>query len=340
MCHTVTSLFHDLGVNATIHELDKDPRGREMERALTKLVGRNPPVPVVFIGGKLVGSTDRIMSLHLGGKLVPLLREAGHQNRTFRESSCSCKHSALVSREFKPYFFLNIREVDGQFLRDPTLVRPSDIDYCNLVAQVFPPALSTPGSGEQAPPPWRRASIGWKAEEMRASGRCRSFYNEYCRLFVPDNLTTFMAYHIIVPFHHAYRPCRAYPTEQELGNLNSAGVDSTEQELGNLGFCRGGGLGRESWDLVERVNSGTNPGDLAERVNSSTNPGDLTERVNSGTNPRDLAERVNSGTNPTDLAKRVNSGTNHGDLAERVNSGTNPGDLTERVDSGALALIL
>ncbi|RWW32768.1 hypothetical protein GW17_00002539 [Ensete ventricosum] len=77
MCHTVTSLFHDLGVNATIHELDKDPRGREMERALTKLVGRNPPVPVVFIGGKLVGSTDRIMSLHLGGKLVPLLREAG-----------------------------------------------------------------------------------------------------------------------------------------------------------------------------------------------------------------------------------------------------------------------
>ncbi|RWW32785.1 hypothetical protein GW17_00002540 [Ensete ventricosum] len=132
----------------------------------------------------------------------------------------------------------------------------------------------------------------------------------------------------------------AYPTEQELGNLNSAGVDSTEQELGNLGFCRGGGLGRESWDLLERVNSGTNPGDLAERVNSSTNPGDLTERVNSGTNPRDLAERVNSGTNPTDLAKRVNSGTNHGDLAERVNSGTNPGDLAERVDSGALALIL
>ncbi|CAL9076523.1 unnamed protein product [Musa textilis] len=77
MCHTVSSLFHDLGVNATIHELDKDPRGREMERALTKLVGRNPPVPVVFIGGKLVGSTDRIMSLHLGGKLVPLLHEAG-----------------------------------------------------------------------------------------------------------------------------------------------------------------------------------------------------------------------------------------------------------------------
>ncbi|THU56330.1 hypothetical protein C4D60_Mb11t16130 [Musa balbisiana] len=123
MCHTVLSLFHDLGVNATIHELDEDPRGREMERALTRLVGRNPPVPVVFIGGKLVGSTDRIMSLHVGGKLVPLLHEA-------------------VSREFKPYFFLNLREVDGQLLCDPILVRLLDIDQCNLAAQVFPPTLT------------------------------------------------------------------------------------------------------------------------------------------------------------------------------------------------------
>ncbi|RRT82025.1 hypothetical protein BHE74_00006430 [Ensete ventricosum] len=77
MCHTVKSLLHDLGVNAAVYELDEDPRGREMEKALAKLVGRNPPVPAVFIGGKPVGSTDRIMSLHLGGKLVPLLRDAG-----------------------------------------------------------------------------------------------------------------------------------------------------------------------------------------------------------------------------------------------------------------------
>ncbi|XP_009383750.2 putative glutaredoxin-C14 [Musa acuminata AAA Group] len=77
MCHTVKSLFHDLGVNAAVYELDEDPRGREMGKALAKLVGRNPPVPAVFIGGKPVGSTDRIMSLHLGGKLVPLLRDAG-----------------------------------------------------------------------------------------------------------------------------------------------------------------------------------------------------------------------------------------------------------------------
>ncbi|WOL12185.1 glutaredoxin-C14 [Canna indica] len=32
MCHTVKSLFHDLGVNAAIYELDEDPKGREMDK--------------------------------------------------------------------------------------------------------------------------------------------------------------------------------------------------------------------------------------------------------------------------------------------------------------------
>uniref|UniRef100_A0A0D9Y003 Glutaredoxin domain-containing protein n=1 Tax=Leersia perrieri TaxID=77586 RepID=A0A0D9Y003_9ORYZ len=77
MCHTVTRLFCDLGVNALVHELDQDPRGKEMEKALLKLLGRGPPVPVVFIGGKLVGGTNKIMSLHLGGELIPMLKNAG-----------------------------------------------------------------------------------------------------------------------------------------------------------------------------------------------------------------------------------------------------------------------
>lgn len=77
MCHTVKSLFFDLGVNVDVHELDEEPEGREMQRALGKLIGRNCPVPLVFIGGRLIGSTDRVMSLHLGGNLVQLLREAG-----------------------------------------------------------------------------------------------------------------------------------------------------------------------------------------------------------------------------------------------------------------------
>ncbi|KAG1338615.1 glutaredoxin-C1 [Cocos nucifera] len=77
MCHTIKRFFSELGVNPTIYELDEDPKGKDMERALAKMVGRNPPVPAVFIGGNLVGPTDKIMSLHLSGKLVPLLRDAG-----------------------------------------------------------------------------------------------------------------------------------------------------------------------------------------------------------------------------------------------------------------------
>ncbi|RRT35210.1 hypothetical protein B296_00058446 [Ensete ventricosum] len=102
ICHTVKSLLHDLGVNAAVHELDEEPRGREMEKALAVLVRRNPVVPLVFIGGKLVGSTDRIMSLHLGGKLVPLLHEAGalwpELYSTFTERSRRRKRGVVVER--------------------------------------------------------------------------------------------------------------------------------------------------------------------------------------------------------------------------------------------------
>ncbi|KAK1628186.1 hypothetical protein QYE76_002501 [Lolium multiflorum] len=77
MCHTVMRLFRELGVNPTVLELDEDPRGEEMAQALARLLGRNPAVPAVFIGGRLTGSTDKIMSLHLSGNLVPLLRNAG-----------------------------------------------------------------------------------------------------------------------------------------------------------------------------------------------------------------------------------------------------------------------
>ena len=78
MCHTVTKLMQDLSVNALVHELDSDPRGKEMECALLKMLGgRGPAVPAVFIGGKLVGGTNRVMSLHLGGELVPMLMDAG-----------------------------------------------------------------------------------------------------------------------------------------------------------------------------------------------------------------------------------------------------------------------
>ncbi|KAG6578357.1 Glutaredoxin-C1, partial [Cucurbita argyrosperma subsp. sororia] len=77
MCHAIKRLFCGMGVNPTVHELDEDPRGGEMEKALMTLLGTSSAVPVVFIGGKLVGAMDRVMASHISGTLVPLLKDAG-----------------------------------------------------------------------------------------------------------------------------------------------------------------------------------------------------------------------------------------------------------------------
>ncbi|OMO85445.1 Glutaredoxin [Corchorus capsularis] len=66
-----------MGVNPTVYELDEDPRGKDMEKALMRLLGSSTAVPVVFIGGKLVGAMDRVMASHINGTLVPLLKQAG-----------------------------------------------------------------------------------------------------------------------------------------------------------------------------------------------------------------------------------------------------------------------
>ncbi|XP_010243568.1 PREDICTED: monothiol glutaredoxin-S10-like [Nelumbo nucifera] len=76
MSHVIKRFFYELGVNPAIHELDEEYRGREMEMALLKL-GCNPAVPAVFIGGKFIGSTQKVMALHINGSLIPLLKEAG-----------------------------------------------------------------------------------------------------------------------------------------------------------------------------------------------------------------------------------------------------------------------
>ncbi|WMV07546.1 hypothetical protein MTR67_000931 [Solanum verrucosum] len=77
MCHAMKMLFCELGVNPTVYELDHDPNGKSMEKALSKLLGNSPAIPVVFIGGELIGSMDRVMASHISGSLVPLLKEVG-----------------------------------------------------------------------------------------------------------------------------------------------------------------------------------------------------------------------------------------------------------------------
>ncbi|KAL3531425.1 hypothetical protein ACH5RR_010747 [Cinchona calisaya] len=73
LCYAVNILFQELGVTPYVHEIDHDPEGKEIEKALTRM-GCNAPIPAIFINGKLVGSTNEVMSLHLSGALIPLLR--------------------------------------------------------------------------------------------------------------------------------------------------------------------------------------------------------------------------------------------------------------------------
>ncbi|GER32997.1 glutaredoxin family protein [Striga asiatica] len=73
LCYAVQILFQELGANARIYEVDRDPDGTEIEKALARM-GCNGPLPAVFIGGNLVGSTNEIMSLHLSGSLISMLK--------------------------------------------------------------------------------------------------------------------------------------------------------------------------------------------------------------------------------------------------------------------------
>ncbi|CAN8315418.1 unnamed protein product [Cochlearia groenlandica] len=73
MSYAVQVLFQDLGVHSMVHEIDKDPEYRDIEKALTRL-GCSTPVPAIFVGGKLVGSTNEVMSMHLSGSLVPMVK--------------------------------------------------------------------------------------------------------------------------------------------------------------------------------------------------------------------------------------------------------------------------
>ncbi|XP_042519153.1 glutaredoxin-C9-like [Macadamia integrifolia] len=78
MCQVVKSLLFGLGVGPTIVELDQEKNGKEMQAVLYVLVGDvEQPVPTVFVGGKILGGVDTVMSSHINGSLVPLLKDAG-----------------------------------------------------------------------------------------------------------------------------------------------------------------------------------------------------------------------------------------------------------------------
>ncbi|OIV95397.1 hypothetical protein TanjilG_06266 [Lupinus angustifolius] len=75
MCHSIKQLFYELGASPEVHELDNDSYGKEMEWAIRSL-GCNPSVPAVFIGGRFVGSSKDVISLHVDGSLKQMLKDA------------------------------------------------------------------------------------------------------------------------------------------------------------------------------------------------------------------------------------------------------------------------
>ncbi|RCV09480.1 hypothetical protein SEVIR_2G037300v4 [Setaria viridis] len=81
MCHVVKRLLLGLGVGPTVYELDQlgsSGGGREIQAALAQLLPPGQPaVPVVFVGGRLLGGVEKVMACHINGTLVPLLKQAG-----------------------------------------------------------------------------------------------------------------------------------------------------------------------------------------------------------------------------------------------------------------------
>ncbi|GMI77643.1 hypothetical protein like AT1G28480 [Hibiscus trionum] len=82
MCHVVMRLLLGHGVNPVIFEVEE---GKEEAAVVDGLPGFDGGAeasggvqfPAVFVGGKLLGGLDRVMSSHISGELVPILKDAG-----------------------------------------------------------------------------------------------------------------------------------------------------------------------------------------------------------------------------------------------------------------------
>ncbi|KAK5831355.1 glutaredoxin-C9 [Gossypium arboreum] len=76
MCHVVNRLLLGLGVNPVVCEVNEEKEEAVLHE-LSVINGGGVQFPAVFVGGKLFGGLDRVMSTHITGELVPILKEAG-----------------------------------------------------------------------------------------------------------------------------------------------------------------------------------------------------------------------------------------------------------------------
>ncbi|CAA6665531.1 unnamed protein product [Spirodela intermedia] len=75
-CTRVKKLLRQLGASYKVVELDAESDGSHIQSALAEWTGQRT-VPNVFIGGNHIGGCDTVTEIHRGGKLVPLLSQAG-----------------------------------------------------------------------------------------------------------------------------------------------------------------------------------------------------------------------------------------------------------------------
>ncbi|KAH7847663.1 hypothetical protein Vadar_028747 [Vaccinium darrowii] len=75
-CVSVKKLLTDIGATYKVIELDSEADGTEIQAALKEWTGQRT-VPNVFIGGNHIGGCDATTAMHKGGKLMPLLTDAG-----------------------------------------------------------------------------------------------------------------------------------------------------------------------------------------------------------------------------------------------------------------------
>ncbi|KAK9064269.1 hypothetical protein SSX86_015649 [Deinandra increscens subsp. villosa] len=75
MCHVAKLLLLGLGVNPTISAVEEGDV-TEVIGELSKISGELVEFPVVFVGGKLFGGLERLISMHITGELVAILKDA------------------------------------------------------------------------------------------------------------------------------------------------------------------------------------------------------------------------------------------------------------------------
>ncbi|KAF8008015.1 hypothetical protein BT93_K1872 [Corymbia citriodora subsp. variegata] len=78
MSHVVNRLLQGHGANPAVREFGDEEEAAvvgELERISGG--GGGIQFPAVFVGGKLFGGLDRVMTAHITGELVPVLKEAG-----------------------------------------------------------------------------------------------------------------------------------------------------------------------------------------------------------------------------------------------------------------------